>query len=232
MIPSCSGLQGNPATVLVEEVIKSVLPASVRRKLHQAGTGYALLLVVPDADWGRACTRTLADAETGVQCRTFLEIPKSKSAVQDPAMVRVLSAGQRLVLISPDPEAMIPSAIRHVADDVVTIGTPPIAAMRKVIRRTTGRIVRGLKISDYADFGFDVLVSCIRPEARPAEIIRRLRQLTSTSESPSAQVPAVPLLTQLPLTNAVSRMVGPDAGGARGGEGGDAGSGRPGLQRT
>lgn len=192
-----------PATVLVEEVIKVAVPAHVRRKLAQKDKGYALLLVVPDADWGRACASMLTDGKGGVQCRTFLEVPRNKSHQQDPVMIRALSKGQRLVLISQDPATMIPDVIRRAADDVVTIGTPPVEVMRKVIRRITGRIVRGLKLSDYAGIAFDLLVSCLRPEDRPADIVRHLRELTSTPQTLGVQVPAGPLLTQLPLTNGV-----------------------------
>ena len=189
-----------PSTVLVEEVIKASVPAPVRRKLLRKDKGYALLLVVPDADWGRACVGALADSKAGLQCRTFLEVPKNKGHQQDPAMIRALSKGQRLVLISPDPVAMIPDTIRRAADDVVTIGTPSVEVMRKAIRRITGRIVRGLKVSDYAGLDFDLLVSSLRPEERPSQIVRRLRELTSAPQMPIAQVSAVPLLNHLPLT--------------------------------
>lgn len=193
-----------PATVLIEEVITAAIPAHVRRRMTQKGKGYALLLVVPDADWGRACAHLLSGAKGGgVQCRTFLEVPKNKSHQQDPAMIRALSKGQRLVLISPNPAAMIPDVVRRAADDVVTIGTAPVEVMRKAIRRITGRIVRGLQLADYAELDFDLLVSCLRPEDRPADIIRRLRELSATPQGPDVQVPAGPLLTQLPLTNTV-----------------------------
>jgi cell division protease FtsH len=193
-----------PATVLIEEVITAAIPAHVRRRMTQKGKGYALLLVVPDADWGRACAHLLSGAKGGgVQCRTFLEVPKNKSHQQDPAMIRALSKGQRLVLISPNPAAMIPDVVRRAADDVVTIGTPPVEVMRKAIRRITGRIVRGLQLADYTELDFDLLVSCLRPEDRPADIIRRLRELSATPPALDVQVPAGPLLTQLPLTNTV-----------------------------
>lgn len=192
-----------PAAVLIEEVIKAAVPAHMRHKLAQKDRGYALLLVVPDADWGRACAPLLSSSEGGVHCRTFLEVPKNKSYQQEPAMIRALSNGQRLVLISPNPAAMIPEVIRRAADDVVTIGTPPVEVMRKAIRRITGRIVRGLTVADYAELDFNLLVSCLRPEDRPADIIRRLRERSSTPLALDVQVPAGPLLTQLPLTNAV-----------------------------
>lgn len=192
-----------PATVLIEEVIKAAIPAHMRRKLVQKDKGYALVLVVPDADWGRACAHLLSDTKGGVQCRTFLEVLKSKSHQQDPVMIRALSKGQRLVLISPDPATMIPDVIRRAADDLVAIGTPPVEVMRKAVRRITGRIVRGLKVADYSGLDFDLLVSCLRPEDRPADIIRRLRDLTSAPQALGVQVPSGPLLTQLPLTTRV-----------------------------
>lgn len=192
-----------PITVLVEEVITKAIPPSVHRKLRTTGSGYALLLVVPDADWGRACASVLTGSLAGVQCRTFLQVPKDKAHQQDAAMIRALSKGQRLVLISPDPEAMIPSAVRRVADTIVTVGIPPVEVMRKVIRRITGRIVRGLTVSDYAGLDFDLLVASLRPEDRPAQIVRRLRDLSAAPQASNAQVPAVPLLDQLPLTSAV-----------------------------
>src|SRR5262245_18682199 len=83
-----------PTTVLVEEVIKACVPAAVRRKLQQVGKGNALLLVVPDAVWGRACSHALAQAGTELQCHTFLEAPKGKHSQQDPTIIRALSKGQ------------------------------------------------------------------------------------------------------------------------------------------
>lgn len=193
-----------PAAVLIEEVFKKCVPAKVRHKLQQEGSGYALLLQAPDATWARLFGSVLSSSMKGPHYKTYLEAPRNANLQhQDPSLIRILSKGERLVVISHDPMTMVPNAVRRAVDEIVTIGTPPLEAVRSTIRQITGSIVRGLKFTDYAGLDLDLLVSCLRPEERPTDIILRMRELTSAPQAPSASLPAVPLLNQLPLTTAV-----------------------------
>jgi hypothetical protein len=193
-----------PAAVFMEEVWKASVPGKTRRKLQKEGSGFALLLHVPDATWVQLLGQLLPRYLPGPHYKTYVEAPRSAAPHhQDPSIVRILSRGERLVVISHDPAGLVPSIVRRAADGIVMIGTPPVDAVRTTIRRITGRVVRGLKAADFAGLDIDLLLSCLRPEEKPAEIIGRLRELTSAPTIGELSALDVPRLDQLPLTDAV-----------------------------
>src|SRR5690606_3945445 len=91
-------------------------------------------------------------------------------------------------------------AILAAAD--ITITVPPLAParLRRMIRRVTGGVARGVT-EEMAHLDLDVILTVVRPELSAGECVRNLHR--ALARRVEQQAPSVPMLTDLPLTEAV-----------------------------
>lgn len=195
----------SPAAVLAGEVFKACVPAAILRTLLQGGKGVAVLLHAPDEKWASLFNTYLPRHTKGPRYVAFIETPRTSKNSGDASIIRALATGQNLVVISHDPATLVPSVVCRAADETVTVGVPPLDAVRTTIRRVTGKTVRGLKVADYAGLDLDLFLSCVRADESPATIIGRLRAMAARPVSTGTSVVPVPSLEQLPLTQVVRR---------------------------
>lgn len=111
-----------------------------------------------------------------------------------------LRQGRSVLYISQDPDTVLHDAVLAAAD--VTIAVPGMspALLRKLIRRVTGTVARGVTAA-MADLALPVILSVVRPERSARQCVANLER--ALSRRPEPQQSSVPLLSELPLTQAI-----------------------------
>lgn len=111
-----------------------------------------------------------------------------------------LRQGRSVLYISQDPDTVLHEAVLAAADVTITVPGMSPALLRKLIRRVTGTVARGVTAA-MADLALPVILSVVRPERSAKQCVANLER--ALSRRPEPQQSSVPLLSELPLTQAI-----------------------------
>ncbi len=182
------------------EVIEAALSRK-DRALFQRRPGI-FILQVPHANWVFCFPRAL---RTLYGPLTIQAVPKR---VKIGGVFRPVGAddldlffrGVSFIYITPDPTEMLDSAVVAAAD--LTVVLPPVTPelLRKVIRRVTGGVARGVT-AEMASLALPVILSVVRPDLSASQCVANLRRAVQRKTVKPQSVG--PLLSDLPLTKTV-----------------------------
>lgn len=185
---------------LAKEVLSGALNAKTKALIARGSS--VIILKVPDADWVELLATSAARLAKHVLVYSATE-RKSVSKVDVPVGaddLRAVQRGRCVIYICQDPEAILDPAVLTAADMTVTIPTPSVLVLRKVIRMATGGVARGVS-AEMAALPMSAIVNAIRPGISARECVANLRRAIVPPEVKIA--PTVPSLHKLPLTATV-----------------------------
>lgn len=110
-----------------------------------------------------------------------------------------LERGRSIVLVTQDPERLLPAEIVRGGDLVVEMPTPDAKVIRRAVRRVTGQQARGLRNADVSGLSLLDMLLAIRPGLTAGECVQNLRRAGNGGVD-NALADAVPL-EALPLTS-------------------------------
>ncbi|RYE83706.1 MAG: hypothetical protein EOP19_13265, partial [Hyphomicrobiales bacterium] len=198
--PAAAGHRETAAQVLPVLAMEASFSKSTARLLEH-GQGI-IILSLPHRDWSDLIVNGLRGLEKRPYVCVALERAKKQGVLQRVGEdhLRQISDGRSVVYVSPDPEGILDQSVLAAADTTVAIRPMTAALLRKLIRKVTGGIVRGVT-DEMARLQLAVILACVRPELTAHQCVARLRRAVARSAPPpSAQVP---LLTELPLTKPI-----------------------------
>lgn len=117
-----------------------------------------------------------------------------------------LEKGRPVIVISQDPLGLVAATVRAAADMTVTIPELDLAQVRKLVRRVTGRTVRGLRADDIVGLDIADLQASIRPGLTGARCRELLRRCAASKRIPRSNV-HVPPLADMTFTRPVAQWV-------------------------
>jgi hypothetical protein len=193
----------NPRDAIVEAALAVALAPHIRHRLARADQPIAILVRVPASNWVAPVDKALEGHYPHLATASFTDVRKRSTAEEDGGLLARLRAGTSIAAISPDPDGLVPAALRLVADVVMSVDVPAVPNMKKIIRRVTGsRRVPELAPADYAGLDLNVLAACMRRGDTAAMVVERLRRIGRNRILGFGGKP-VPTLDALPLTDGV-----------------------------
>lgn len=188
------------AQVLPQLALEAVLTRKTARLLGQFPA--IVVIKVPHAAWSSLIVGVLRRLDTPPCVCVAVEKQKRQGALQriGEDNLRFISDGRSVVYISQDPDEIIDEAVLAAAD--TTIVVPPLtpSLLRRLIRKVTGGVARGVT-EDMAALPLSIILASVRADLAAGACVTKLRKAASR-QSPTL-LSSVPLLTELPLTKPV-----------------------------
>ena len=205
--PTDNGNEAPPPVRTSDALANAMLDAVLTPRLRRLLASPSSLTVIKTADTATAelLDRHLNELEKTRIVEAFSEPHKSggKLEPRGRAELRMLERGRSVVLISQDPERILVPEALATADAVIVIPSPSLAAVRKVVRVITGKILRGLQRDDVDGLSVHDFVAAIRPNLSPQQCLENLRRAAAMRQAPASTSTAIPL-EDLALTKIVS----------------------------
>jgi hypothetical protein len=162
-----------------------------------------IVIRLPSPQWARAVAQHLRQQRDGPHAQAIIDLRKDGNAGLARDLLEYLTLNMHLVLVSHDPEGLLPANLRAAIDLEFTISTPGVALVRDAIRKVTGGSVRSLRLADFEQLDFDALALALRSGSTAADSLRRLRR--ASDQLRTLRVPdSGPKLEELPLTGPVN----------------------------
>lgn len=118
-----------------------------------------------------------------------------------------LQDGRSVLYVTQDPDELLNEAVLAACDLMITIAPMSPELLRRVIRRVTGGVARGIT-AEMANLDLAIILSVVRPGLTASECVKNLRR--AISRRPEQQsIILVPALSHLPLTDAVRKWSAP-----------------------
>lgn len=197
---AAAGLRETAAQVLPELAMEASFSKSTARLLEH-GQGI-IIISLPHRDWSDLIVNGLRGLEQRPYVCVALEKTKKQSVLQRVGEdhLRQISNGRSVVYVSPDPEGILDQSVLAAADATVAIRPMTPALLRKLIRKVTGGIARGVT-DGMARLQLPVILACVRPDLTARQSVQRLQRALGRVAAP--QLVRVPLLSELPLTKPI-----------------------------
>lgn len=187
------------AWVLPQLALEAALTRKSARILRQCPS--IIVIKVPSIAWTNLLVGVLRRLEAPPYLCVAVEKQKRQGALHRVGEdnLKVIGDGRSVIYISQDPDEIIDEAVLAAADTTIVI--PPLtpALLRRLIRKVTGGIARGVT-EEMAALPLPVILASVRVNLAAGACVTKLRKALSR------QTPAlrrVPLLTELPLTSTV-----------------------------
>lgn len=184
-----------------------LLDAALTRKTRVVFKRHPSLIIikVPDADWSDMVANVITGMERAPLVRQVTERRTQKGlhcriGADDLAN---LGDGRSVLFISPDPSHLLHEAVLASADATITLPALTPILLRKVIRRVTGRVARGVTEA-MAGLDIDVITALVRRDLTAGECVAGLARAVARQTVPM-ESSSFPLLTDLPLTGSVRK---------------------------
>lgn len=174
-----------------------MLAATLGRKVRKLITtpAVAAIVVVPTASCAAAVKDALHRLADHLLVHCVTEVRHSRYGTELD-VVELLANGRTLVGVTQNIE-LLPVQLRHAAEMTLELVQPDVSMVRRVIRKVTGSIARGLDASDIAGRTLGEIAAAIRAGSTALECVTRL------CRRPAIPVPlagnSAPPLERLPL---------------------------------
>lgn len=169
--------------------------------LLERGPGI-LVIKLPSSNWSDIIVNALRRFETRPYVCVALEKTKKQGVLLPVGEdhLKLVNGGRSVVYLSQDPDNFLDQSVLAAADATVVI--PPLSAglLRKLIRRVTGGIARGVT-NEMTKLRLATILACIRPDLEARQCVKRLERALARSVTPPFR--RVPLVTELPLTGSI-----------------------------
>lgn len=158
-----------------------------------------VLINVPSPAWAKSLGRHLHWTLDTTSAHAIYEIRKGGNQSLANELTEDMVHGHHLVLLSHDPQTLIPTSLLSAVDFELALGAPTVKMMRRAIHELTGEATVVLRSSDFAGLDFDALALALRAGSTSRECVRRLRRAKVTSRSVS-NARVGPTFATLPLS--------------------------------
>jgi hypothetical protein len=194
------GQRQTAAQVLPVLAMEASFTKSTARLLEH-GQGI-IVLSLPHRDWSDLIVNGLRGLDKRPYVCVALEKAKKQGVLQRVGEdhLRQISDGRSVVYVSPDPAEILDQSVLAAADATVAIRPMTAALLRKLIRKVTGGIARGVT-DQLAGLKLPVILACVRPDLTARQCVQRLERALGRVAPPRSSW--VPPLTELPLTKPV-----------------------------
>lgn len=160
------------------------------------------IVMVPARDWVPIIAATVKRMDQAPVVRTAIEKLRQggvhyRVGEEELAYLR---QGRSVLYISQDPDTVLHEAVLAAADVTISIPAMNPALLRKLIRRVTGKIARGVTAA-MAELALPVILSVVRPERSARQCVANLERALARRPEPTPS--SVPLLSELPLTKTI-----------------------------
>ncbi len=190
----------NAAQALAALALETALARQARAAIKRQPT--LVIMQVPSSDWTHIIAAAVKRMDRAPVVRSVIE--RVRKGGVDHRMgeeeLSYLRQGLSVLYISQNPKGLLHEAVLSSVDVTVTIPDMTQAMLRKLIRRVTGGVARGVN-DDMVKLDLSVILSTVRSELTAGECVANLRRAVSRRPEPTRS--AVPMLTDLPLTKAV-----------------------------
>lgn len=163
-----------------------------------------IIVQLPHEDWAESVAAAIKRMTRAPAIRTVTERVKKGGVFHRVGGddLKYLSQGRSILYISQDPEELLDEAILAAADVTIPIPALTPAVLRKIIRRVTGGVARGVT-AEMAALDLPVITSVVRQDLTARQCVDNL--LRAIARKPRSQVSSGPLLSALPLTDGVRK---------------------------
>lgn len=195
-----------PRENATEALALTALEAALTRKSRAVLKRHPSVIIVqlPHEDWAESVAAAIKRMTRAPAIRTVTERVKKGGVFHRVGGddLKYLRQGRNILYISQDPEELLDEAILAAADVTITIPALTPAMLRKIIRRVTGGMARGIT-AEMAALDLPVITSVVRQDLTARQCVDNL--LRAIARKPRGQISSAPLLPTLPLTDAVRK---------------------------
>ena len=168
-------------------------------QLAAAGSAQFVLITAPSTQWAQALTRHLQTESPPVHARSVTEAKKDGNRALAAELAEFLATGSHLVVVSHDPDTLLPTGLLAAVDLTLTLGAPDVELVRRAIGLLTSESAPELASGDIEGLDFNELAAALRPRSTAEACIARLRRASSGSRRPR-KADRGPHLEDLPLS--------------------------------
>lgn len=169
--------------------------------------GQFVLVTTPSAPWAVALTRHLQTEAPTLRVQAVTELKKDGNRALAAELGEFLAGGTALVVMSQDPQTLLPLELWAAADLELELEPPDTALVQRAIGELTNQPVPELEPGDILGLDFEALSAALRRGSTPEACIARLRRASEARRKPGAEDKG-PRLADLPLSPEIAAWSG------------------------
>lgn len=179
---------------LAEETLNAAIPKSMLWKI-ESDDCIAVVVQVPSADW----VEPVIAAARSVRRWGHIVSPDKGARKRPEGGVAALhlAAGESVLGVSHAPERLLPAALVAAADLRIVVRPPDNGVIRRVVRRATNQVARGLPPAAASGLDFLDIVSAIRVGSTAKACVQRMAAAARSMTVVDQTVAEAPLLRDL-----------------------------------
>lgn len=179
-------------TALLDAVDTTAIGAALKREVP-----HVVLLKAPSAAWAKALAKLVSETYTNTVAKAVTELKKDGNDGVIEELQRRLMARRHVVLVSQDPDTLLPTSVSGAVDVCLELPLPDRRIVAAAIALVSGKRPPSLKSSDIANLDFGDFELALRDGSNATDCVRRLRRAAAAVEHINV-VPG-PRIEDLPL---------------------------------
>lgn len=195
-------LREHAAEALALTALEAALTRRSRAALKRRPS--LIIIKVPSKDWVEIIAPEIKRMDKAPVVRTVTERLKQGGVFHriGGEDLKHLRQGRSVLYVCQNPQDLLDEVVLAAVDVTITIPVMTPAVLRKVIRRVTGKVARGVT-HDMACLDLPVITSVVRKELTARECVENLGR--AVGRKPARVVSSVPVLNLLPLTHDIRK---------------------------
>ncbi len=178
-------------TSMLDQVDTKAIGAALKRDVP-----HVVLIKTPSASWAKAMARLVSETHSNAIAKAVTERKKGGDSLTE-ELQRRLTARSHVVLVSQDPDTLLPPSVAGAIDVRLDLLQPDKRIVAAAIGQVSGTLPPSLKASDIAGLDFDDLELALRDGSNASDCVRRLRRAAASVDR--NKVTPGPRLEELPL---------------------------------
>lgn len=179
-------------TALLAQAETSAIGEALKRDVP-----HVIVLKAPSVAWAEALAKLVSDTYSGAVSKAVTQLKKDGNDSVTAELQRRLSTRRHFVLVSQDPDTLLPPSIAGAVDIRVDLPSPNKRLIVEAIAQVSGVRPSSIRLSDIAGLDFGDFELALREGSSAADCVRRLRKAVSVLAV--AKVAKGPSLEDLPL---------------------------------
>lgn len=183
-------------TALLAQADTSAIGEALKREVP-----HVIVLKAPSAAWAEALAKLVSDTYSGTSCKAVTQLKKDGNDSVTAELQRRVSAGRHFVLVSQDPDTLLPASIAGAVDIRLDLPQPNKRLVVEAIAEVSGTRPGSVKGADATGLDFGDLELALREGSSASDCVRRLRKAAGALAG--ARVDQGPGLEDLPLSHEI-----------------------------
>lgn len=207
--PQIEGDENTPAAALVAACLAQIDTRALAKALS-ADTPMVGLIATASTAWSKVVAAEINEVYDRQVNVTAIRVGDNKRDGNDwvaDHLRNALGAGNHVVICCHDPAVLLPAVVAASVDVRVEMPEVNPAILRQAVKALTGLQLRGTIDAGICKLDIPELSLGLRNGTKPADILRRLRQMAAAVEASKpikVSTNALPLITELPLPAGLS----------------------------